>query len=195
MDQLVGSLEELLRQAVAAGDALRVEDLVQDGADVNARLDDWTPLHRASARGHTMIARTLLAAGATVDAVGAADWTPLHRAARMGHIEVTELLLSSGADVHAQGVHGWTPLLRAAMAGQAGTGRLLIDAGADVMATNEVHGWTPLHWAAFSGSVELAEALIEAGAQVHYQAHSGTSPLGLATHYGNDEVRALLATQ
>lgn len=191
--------DDLLHRAVEAGDIETVSTLIEQGADVNARMGDWTPLHRAAA-GHVAIARRLLAAGAEVDAQGTAGWTPLHRAVKMGQGEMATLLLANGADVHAKGIDGWTPLLRAAMAGRAETGHLLIQAGAGVNQRSIHNGWTVLHWAAFSGSLELVRYLLDAGAEVHARAGTGPTPQGntpmwLATHYGHDEIRALLLEQ
>ena len=183
---------DALHRAAESGDLQEVTALIAEGADVSAFKGDWTPLHRAAARGHTGVARALLDADARIDETGAAGWTPLHRAAKLGHEEMTALLLERGADANARGIDDWTPLLRAAMAGEAATARLLIAAGAEITARSAANDWTPLHWAAFSGSLELARELIAAGAAQHVSNRTGATPLRLATHYGNDDVAELL---
>lgn len=188
-------VEAAFHRAVEANDLQEVTELLAGGARPDRLVGDWTPLHRAAAKGYVEIARVLLEAGAAVDMQGAGGWTPLHRAAKLGHEEMTMLLLEWGADVHAQGIQGWTPLLRAAMAGQATTGRLLIAAGADIQANNAAQRWTPLHWAAFSGSMDLARDLIAAGAEVGAAAGTGATPLRLAVHYGHDDMVEFLREQ
>ena len=118
----------------------------------------------------------------------------------MGQVEMARLLLESGADAHAKGIDGWTPMLRAAMAGQAETGRLLIKVGAEVNQRSIPGGWTVLHWATYSGSLELVRYLLDAGAEIHARAGTrptpqGNTPIGLAAHYGQDQIRALLLEQ
>ena len=183
---------ESLHRAADAGDLQKVKDLFAEGVDVNAFKADWTPLHRAAARGHTGVARALLDAGARIDETGAGGWTPLHRAAKLGHEEMTALLLERGADANAHGIDNWTPLLRASMAGQVATARLLIAAGSDIAARSAAQDWTPLHWAAFSGSLALARELIAAGAMQHAASGTGATPLRLATHYGHNDIADLL---
>lgn len=185
-------VDATLHHAVEAGNLQEVTELLASGAGPDRLVGDWTPLHRAAAKGHVEIAGVLLEAGASIDIRGAGSWTPLHRAAKLGHEEMTMLLLEWGADVQVQGIHGWTPLLRAAMAGQANTGRLLIAAGADIKASNAAQRWTPLHWAAFSGSMDLVRDLVAAGAEVGPAAGAGRTPLQLAVHYGHDDMAEFL---
>ena len=183
---------DALHQAAESGNLQEVTALIAEGADVSAFMGDWTPLHRAAARGHVAVAHALLDADARIDETGAAGWTPLHRAAKLGHEEMTALLLERGADAAARGIDNWTPLLRASMAGEAATARLLIAAGAEITARSVAQDWSPLHWAAFSGSMELAQELIAAGAVAHVASRTGATPLRLATHYGHDDVAELL---
>ena len=58
-------------------------------------------LHSAAAKGHADVARALLAAGASVDAVDKQGSTPLHYAAFQGHAVVVTALLEAGASVDA----------------------------------------------------------------------------------------------
>ena len=45
------------------------------------KLQGWTPLHYAAARGRIAVVDTLLAHGADAKAAGKDGWTPLHGAA------------------------------------------------------------------------------------------------------------------
>ena len=83
------------------------ELLTDKGADVNAKVDGWTPLHSATTKE---VAELLIDNGADVNAKDSVRWTPLHRAAVDGHKEIVELLIAEGADVNAQHDDGGTPL-------------------------------------------------------------------------------------
>ena len=100
-----------LLEAVKRGDAERVRELLDRGADPNARDErGWTPLHYAAERGRADVARLLLDEGARVDAEDGEGLTPLHFAAEAGSPEAVKLLVERGADVSARDVHGRTPL-------------------------------------------------------------------------------------
>ena len=104
-----------------------LKELLKLGADVNKPMCyiynhlemKISPLHEAAEKGHTEIAKILLAHGANVNATpieGEPDDTPLHRAAKQGHLEIVKLLLENGADINAN-IEGYTPLFFAAMHG------------------------------------------------------------------------------
>jgi Ankyrin repeats (3 copies) len=88
--------------------ARRLELLIQDGADTNAR--DETD----------------------------ADNRPLHVAIAAGNISICQVLLDKGADVDAQNQYGQTPLAMAVVLGDFGACQLLLEHGANVsIKTNE----------------------------------------------------------
>lgn len=104
--------------------------LIENGADVNDRLDDTaeTPLHAALCKANRPVfehvVTLLLAAGADPNpktepdkATGAfmrdsrtRSETPLHRAAAFGTERSIKMLLNAGADPQARDMHGDTPL-------------------------------------------------------------------------------------
>jgi hypothetical protein len=148
-------------------------------------------LHSAAAKGDGDVARALLEAGASVDAVDKQGDTPLHYAAFQGHAVVARALLEAGASVDAFEVQSNTPLLRAAFQGHAVVARALIEAGASVDAVDE-EGDTPLHYAADKGHADVARALIEAGASVRAANQQRKTPLHLAADRGHTEVSTAL---
>jgi hypothetical protein len=105
------SLDSELLEAARKGDVRKVRELLDRGADVDARDKyGWTPLHLAAYRGYAEVARLLLDRGANVDARDDVGDTPLHWAAHDGHLDVVELLLEHGADASAKDGKGKTPL-------------------------------------------------------------------------------------
>ena len=72
---------------------------------------DWrTPLHFAAQSGHATVARTIIAAGANVDAKSKHRWTPLHDAASEGRASVIRVLVSAGASLDIQNTEEATAL-------------------------------------------------------------------------------------
>ena len=106
--------KEILK-AAKSGNAATVKALLKIDADLhNARDRDYsTPLHCAVWKGHLEVVRTLLDAGADVNALNQNDHsgnTPLHAAAHANHIAIAQLLIQRGANVDARDVNVRTPL-------------------------------------------------------------------------------------
>ena len=108
------------------------------GVQVNATTPQGeTPLMIAALRGHTEVARALIAQGADVNKPG---WTPLHYAAtHAGRAakELAALLLEHHAYIDAESPNGTTPLMMAAQYGEPDVLRLLLEEGADPMLRNQ----------------------------------------------------------
>ena len=75
--------------------------------------------------------RTLLAAGADIDAADASGFTPLHLAAGEGHVDVVTALLATGAYPEAEAEGGVTPLHLARTNKHYKIANMLKQAGAD----------------------------------------------------------------
>lgn len=159
--------EAPVADAAMRGNMDRVAELLRSGADVNlAQGDGMTALHWASELGDAEMARTLLYAGARVDALTRlGDVTPLHLAAEAGHPEVVEVLVEAGANPVARRRNsGTTPLHFAAAAGSGPSIRALVEAGADVDIREHEWGQTPLMFAAGENRIEALQTLLELGA-------------------------------
>ena len=140
----LAELNKELLEAVRAGDVQRVRELLEAGANPNARdKDGLTPLHWAASEGHADIVKILLEHGADPNTKIKYGWTPLHYASREGHADVVKLLLEHGADPNTKKDDGLTPLHVAAFSGHADVVKLLLEHGADPNARNYL-GWTPL---------------------------------------------------
>jgi hypothetical protein len=124
--------------------------------------DGFTALHFAAFFGKTEAARTLLEAGAMIDAVSGNDLRvqPLHSAAAGRHHEVCRLLIASGADVNATEQNDFTPLHAAAQHGDVELVELFLSAGADPSA-RIVTGETPADAAEAAGHPDVARRLRE----------------------------------
>ena len=103
-----------LMEAAKTGDVEAVRDLVNRGADLEAKSEKGkTALHYAAANGHVAVVNTLLENGAVVDARDR-DWrTPLMLAAIYGCNHTVQSLISSGADVSAKMLAGNTAMVYA----------------------------------------------------------------------------------
>ena len=96
---------------------------------------DESPLMMAALRGHTALARKLIARDADVNKPG---WTPLHYAATGGHLEMMRLLLEEHAFIDPQSPNKTTPLMMAAQYGTTEAVKLLLEEGADPNMRNEL---------------------------------------------------------
>jgi len=190
----------LLYEAAIAGDISRIEELVADGVNVNARDDcGRTALFEASRRGHYESVRSLLTAGADVNAQTGSDLpielqiqqeypcpvglTALSEAAQRGHARVVRMLLDAGADVGAQS----KALGYAALGGHLEIVRMLLDAGHEID-MKDVLGGTALSKAAMMGHDETVRMLLDAGANIDGQSEA----LSQAASGGHKEIVRML---
>ena len=95
---------EALFEAIEANDVEKVKELIQAGADVNAKKYGDTPLHCCK---NVDVAKLLIEAGADVNAKGYYERTPLHKCE---NVDVAKLLIEAGADINAKDSDGLTPL-------------------------------------------------------------------------------------
>ncbi|XP_014554318.1 hypothetical protein COCVIDRAFT_56660, partial [Bipolaris victoriae FI3] len=136
-----------------------VEWLLGQGADVNLRTSESSPLFGACLADDADMARLLLDKGAVVNEVCHGVWTPLHAAYQSG--AVTRLLLDQGANVNTTNSAGWTPLHKAIDKDKLDIARFLLKRGANV---NLVARSTdaPLHLACSKGSPAQVRLLLDA---------------------------------
>ena len=129
-----------LQVAVKAHDLARVRELLDAGANVNARdALGATPLHDAAWNGYQDLARLLIERHADVNARHLeAGSTPLHYAVIKDEKEMAELLLDHGADLAATYRSGATALHLAADRGYTDVAQLLLDRGADISARDRL---------------------------------------------------------
>lgn len=100
--------------AATRGKLQRVEALLADGVDVNAKTGSGrTALMGASFNGNVRVVKYLLSYGADVNQSDNAGVTPLMDAVMFGSEEIVKLLITAGADVNAQDNSNTSVLARA----------------------------------------------------------------------------------
>jgi len=141
----------------------RLEEDPSRSRDYSA--DGFTALHFAGFFGKAEAARTLIEAGAEVNAYSTNELQvqPLHSASAGRHIEVCRVLIASGADVNATQRHGFMPLHAVAQHGDVELVELLLSAGANPSALTD-DGATPADLADAAGHVDVARRLREVAA-------------------------------
>lgn len=122
---------------------------------------DAQALMRAAGEGDVSRVRSLLAAGADVNAAAEGGETALMRASAKGHLDVVEALLDAGGDVHAKSENGFTPLFMAVFFGHVEVARALLARGSDASEPTRVNT-TAEKWARSWGSAEIVKLLDEA---------------------------------
>ena len=204
--------------AVWENDKDMVELLIDKGADINIEDNDgYTPLYWAAmegnkelvelltAKGATPISaihlaaragdlakvKSLIEAGADINARDKGGGTPLFSAVFADHDDVARFLIAQGADVNAKDKNDMTPLHDACRRGRKDGVELLISKGADVNAKDS-EGSTPLHLVFFSGRMDVAELLIAKGADINAKDNKERTALSLAKEQGHEGIVELL---
>ena len=144
------------------GRIARLSILVFGVAGVAVAAEELT-LADAAEKGKGALIRTLLDAGADVNAAQVDGMTALHWAVYHDDADTTGLLVRSGANVNAENRYDVPPLSLASTNRNAALVKLLLDAGADANASLR-SGETVLMTAARTGSLEAVEALLVKGA-------------------------------
>lgn len=163
VDALLESGVELdVFEAAATGHTERLLDLIaKDASLTNAySVDGFTPLGFATFFGRQEVVKTLLEAGADVNAASRESMkvTPLASAAAAKQTEIARLLIAHGANVNARAAGGHIPLHEAAANGNVELVKLLIENGVDVNAKTD-DGKTPLDFAVEYKRPEVIELL------------------------------------
>jgi ankyrin repeat protein len=156
----------LLHEAVWAGNADAVQQLLSSGSDINAKdFQGWTPLHLAAVRGFPSITLLLLQHGAVSAPVDNTGRTPLHFTARSGDLVSARHLLDFGAPLAAQDSSRRSILHDAANRGSDALLALLLQRAEHPAAVGlqaDRNGMVPLQCAAHRGHEAAVRVLLPA---------------------------------
>jgi ankyrin repeat protein len=172
---------ELLR-LVRMGTVQEVKDVLDQGADPNAR--DVTSRTQGISGWFDSVVR----GGRSSSLVGGATALGYAVSEKQSY-ELTKLLLDRGANPREPSTH--EPLFWAARAGEAKTVRLLLDKGLDPNSVDSV-GMTPLRGAVLSGNVDTVRLLVERGARGSFDVIGGETMMDAAKRVGAPEVVKIL---
>ena len=176
-------------QPPTSGDVVSIIQISPDGPTPKDNMD----LIRASAKNDVEKVKSLLAAGADVNAATErSEVTALMYASSMGHTETIKTLIAAHAQVNKRNKHGHTALMYASTSGQIDAIKELIKAGANVNAADNP-GRMALKFATEKGLVEVVKVLLEAGADVRgVSKNYAVTALQTAKRNGNTEIITLL---
>lgn len=189
-----GCMMNSLPHAAETGNSALLNQLLSQGIAVDQRGGsmDETALLVSARHGNLGMVRTLLDAGADIDARSKYNDTGLTAATAFCHADVALFLIERGADVNAKNSsYGSTPLILATECNDADVVRALIKGKANVNDINK-QGATALTAAAVKGRVQIAETLLAAGADINRSGTKVESPLFEAAQQGGDAMVKLL---
>jgi uncharacterized protein len=142
-------------------------------------------------------ARTLIKAGADVNAKDASEQSAFLIAASEGYLDLLELTLDLGADVGSLDSYHGTALIRAAERGHADIVGRLLQSKIEVDHVNRL-GWTALHEAIWLGKetpsyADTVRLLVAGGADIKLAAQAdGRTPLVMARERGFGQVETTI---
>jgi FOG: Ankyrin repeat len=93
---------------ISLGDTALIKRLLDKGADINAKDNDFTLLMKAATEGYVKTSKLLIDKGAYIDVKTDEGSTALICAARAGYPKIVELLINAGANVKVKNNIGWT---------------------------------------------------------------------------------------
>ena len=189
-----------LHLAIEAGQADSVNSLIKLATDAGTTgqsaclmklleavdTDDSKPLHIAATNGNFDILKTLVAAGADLDAKNNLARTPLHCAVMEKQDDIAATLISRGAAIDALDFNRETPLMLAAK-WNAPAISYLLQGGAD-KTLSDTNGDTVIHHAARLGHLMEIEFLYTRLEDLEVRNRLGERPLHLAASHNNKDV-------
>lgn len=168
-------MSTMLYHSVDCNNSLELQRLIDNGADVNQRYDNYSHrksiLHFACGKDHILCVKTLLRNGASINIKDKWGMTPLMYCLCTENNDIAKLLISRDkTTLEAQDMHGRSSLHIAVENGHEEIISLLLESGCDVNIQN-VNGLTPLMYLVASKridcSTKLTKLLLESEADVN----------------------------
>lgn len=185
---------EGLHAAAASGNVGDIDQLVKEGANVNARDGNGrTPMMVAAFRQDDAAVRALIEAGANLNALDHQSYDVVTIAAVLDDLDTLRTVLAAGGNARAiTSPYSGTALIAAAHLGHAEVCEELVKARAPLDHVNKL-GWTALIEAVVLGDggprhQATVEVLIKAGADLNLPDRQGVTPLGLARQKGYAQI-------
>ncbi|TKS73888.1 SAM and basic leucine zipper domain-containing protein 1 Germ cell-specific ankyrin [Collichthys lucidus] len=188
----------MLKRAISKGNIGAVEQLLDNGMDVETRLGfEWTPLMCAVSVANYDLAKMLLDRGANAS-FNKGHWTVLMASTTASASEdkialCVELLLTRNADPNMVDRSQLTCLMLAAREGYSKVINLLVSHGAEIN-VQDSNGFTALSIAVQYGRVEAVLKLLQLGADKTIRTNTGKSPADLAVTYKHAQISKILAS-
>jgi len=184
-------LNAALVRATANGNTNMVKELLEKGADANAKTRDGrTALLMAIPRGYLNIVELLVKNGADVNKPGKDGSTAVMLSVQNLYFHILNFLVEHGAKVDVRS-NEITALLWAADSGLLNFVECLVEGGADVNA-KDPSGRTALLLAAIKGDLSIVKYLAAHGADLTKKDYGGHTAAILARENGHEKIAAYL---
>ncbi|XP_020774847.2 ankyrin repeat, SAM and basic leucine zipper domain-containing protein 1 [Boleophthalmus pectinirostris] len=188
----------LLKKAISKGDVETVEQLLDNGLDVDSILDyGWTPLMCAVSGGNPELTKMLLDRGASAN-FSKDNWTVLMACCTASVPEekvcsCLELLLSRNVDPNIVDRSHMSCLMLASRSSYSKVINLLVSHGASVNA-QDLNGYTALCYAVQYGREESVLKLLQLGADKNLKTKLGKTATDLALQLKHTQIARILTS-
>lgn len=185
----IDSIEHQICRAILANDVLTLQQLIEQGADINTHYREaerLTPLIQAINLQKIEIVEMLLLAGADVHQSQYEITMPLWIATGLGSLGIVKLLLKAGANPNLGDVTS-APLHLAITKNNPDIVEALIQAHADLNRTCAL-GYTPLMTAASKGNLMICKRLVKAGANIDIHDDYGDTALTISESLDHQDI-------
>lgn len=182
------TLSDKLIDAIENNDINLVNDLIDEGADLNP-INYYLgkgPLISVCLAGNIEIVKILIDKGADVNATNEYDSTALISVSFFprNYPEIMKYLVQQGADVNAKNNFGYTALIMVSIRGNLEGVKYLVTHGANINIKRK-YGNTALIYAAKDGDLKMVKYLIKMGAYINIKNKNGYTALMFASENGH----------
>ncbi|MCD4785945.1 MAG: ankyrin repeat domain-containing protein [Candidatus Eremiobacteraeota bacterium] len=185
-------------EAVKNGRTDKVEEYINQGADVNAKNKrGQTPLGLAAEMGNTDVVRLLKRKKLPLGLLALSFFiliSLIFASFMFFKLKKANVNVKDSSNINAKDSYGRTPLHNAAGKGETDTAKHLISKGASISARDN-GGRMPLHYAATKGETNTAELLISKGASVNSKDNDARTPLHHAAGKGETDTAKLFISK